>query len=76
MLMATATLVAYVEWDDETEMYVATVPGVQGAHTQAPSLDELRENLREVLLLCADEGWLSADDVPKFAGLQQIELSL
>jgi predicted RNase H-like HicB family nuclease len=56
--MTTATLVAYVEWDEETEMYVASVPGVHGAHTQAPSLDELRENLREVLLLCVDEGWL------------------
>jgi predicted RNase H-like HicB family nuclease len=56
--MTTATLVAYVEWDEETRMYVATVPGVHGAHTQAPSLDELMLNLEEVLSLCIAEGWL------------------
>lgn len=56
--MAIATVTAYVEWDSETEMYIGVVPGVQGAHTQAASLDELKENLREVLALCAEEGWL------------------
>lgn len=74
--VSTATVVAYVEWDEETGMYIASVPGIRGAHTQAPSLDELRENLREVLLLCAEEGWLSKDDLPHFSGLQQIELNL
>lgn len=74
--MTTATVVAYVEWDEETQMYVASVPGIRGAHTQAPSLDELRDNLREVLALCAEEGWLTAEDIPKFSGLQQIDLNL
>ena len=43
------TFTAYVEWDPETNLYVGIVPGVTGAHTQAASLDELRENLKEVL---------------------------
>ena len=37
------------------ELYVGIVPGVPGAHTQAPSLDELRANLQEVLELCLEE---------------------
>jgi len=43
---------AYVEWDKETKLYVGIIPGIPGAHTQAASLDELRENLKEVLELC------------------------
>ncbi len=53
-----ATFTAHVEWDEEVELFVAIVPGVRGAHTQAASLDELRDNLREVLELLADVGEL------------------
>lgn len=67
------TFTAYVEWDSETKLYVGIVPGVPGAHTQAASLDELRENLKEVLELCLEEGELA--DVPKFVGIQQIEIA-
>ena len=49
------TLTAYIEWDPETKLYVGIVPGVPGAHTQAASLDELRDNLEEVLELCLEE---------------------
>jgi len=49
------TFSAYVEWDPDTRLYVRTVPGVPGAHTQAASLDELRDNLKEVLELCLEE---------------------
>jgi predicted RNase H-like HicB family nuclease len=48
---------AYVEYDPETKLYVAIVPGVPGAHTEGATLDELRENLKEVLDLC-EEGVL------------------
>ena len=50
------TFTAYVEFDPDTKLYVGIVPGLPGAHTQAPSVDELRDNLKEVLELC-----LSAD---------------
>jgi predicted RNase H-like HicB family nuclease len=46
---------AYVEWDPETRLYAGTIPGIQGAHTQGASLDELQGNLKEVLELCRDE---------------------
>ncbi len=44
---------AHVEFDPETRMYVGTVPGLPGAHSQAATLDELRKNLVEVLALTA-----------------------
>ena len=50
------TFTAYVEFDPDTKLYVGIVPGLPGGHTQVPSLDELRDNLKEVVELC-----LSAD---------------
>jgi len=49
------TFSAYVEWDPETKLYVGIVPGVPGAHTQAPTFDELQKNLKEALELCTEE---------------------
>jgi len=49
------TFTAYIEWDPETKLYVGIVPGIPGAHTQAATLDELRQNLREALELCLEE---------------------
>lgn len=72
----TATFTAYVEWDEAVRLFVATVPGIRGAHTQAASLDELRDNLREVLELLAGEGELSAAEAPRFVGLQHVEVAV
>ena len=47
---------AVVEKDTETGLYVGYVPGFPGAHTQAESLDELRDNLREVLEMLLEDG--------------------
>ena len=69
------TFTAYVEWDPETKLYVGIVPGIAGAHTQAATLDELRDNLREVLELCLEEFKGSEEDLPIFVGLQQIEVA-
>lgn len=70
------TFSAYVEWDPETKLYVGTVPGIPGAHTQGVSLDELHTNLREVLELCLEEFGGALDDLPRFVGLQQIEVGV
>ena len=69
-----ATFAAYVEWDPETELYVGIVPGIPGAHTQGASLDELRDNLKEVIELCLEEYDGDIDDLPKFVALQHIEV--
>ena len=67
---------AYVEWDKEAKLYVGIIPGIPGAHTQAASLDELRENLKEVLELCLEEYGGSIEDLPQFVGVQQIEVAV
>ncbi len=46
------TVTAYIEYDPETNLYVGIVPGLAGAHTQAATLDDLRQNLQEVIELC------------------------
>ncbi|MCY4391846.1 MAG: type II toxin-antitoxin system HicB family antitoxin [Chloroflexi bacterium] len=70
------TFTAYVEWDEEVQLFVGSVPGIRGAHTQAATLDELRDNLREVLELLAEEGELSASEAPRFVGLQQLDVAV
>ena len=39
---------------DELGYYVADVPELDGCHTQAKSLDELMERVREAIELCRD----------------------
>ncbi len=70
------TFTAYIEWDEEVQLFVASVPGIRGAHTQAATLDELQDNLREVLELLAEEGELSSSDAPRFVGLQQLDIAV
>ncbi len=69
------TFTAYLEWDPETKLYVGFVPGIPGAHTQGKSLDELQNNLKEVLQLCLEESRAVGEDLPRFIGLQQIEVA-
>ena len=48
-------LVAQVQRDVDTGLYIGTIPSLPGAHTQAKSLDELNVNLKEVIELCLEE---------------------
>jgi predicted RNase H-like HicB family nuclease len=68
------TLTAYLEFDPETGLYVATVPGLPCAHTQAQTLDELQLNLKEVVELCVLESRSSLEYLPHFVGIQQIQV--
>ena len=70
------TFTAYVEWDPETRLYVGIIPGIPGAHSQAVTWDELQANLKEVLELCLEEQPELAEELPKFVGIQQIELAV
>jgi predicted RNase H-like HicB family nuclease len=74
--MSVQTFTAYVEQDPESGLYVGVVPGLPGAHTQAASLDELRQNLQEVILLVLETRAARGEpvDVPPFVGIQQIEV--
>lgn len=43
------TYTAVVEQCPDTGLYVGYVPGFPGAHSQAETLEELEQNLREVI---------------------------
>ena len=64
---------AQIERDRETGVYIAYVPALPGAHTQAKSLEQLQINLKEVIELCLEE--LSEEEIaalPEFIGFQRI----
>ncbi len=68
---------AYIERDLETDCYVAIVPGIPGAHTQADTLDELHARLKEVIELCLEE--MNPEEkglIPEFVGVSQIEVTV
>jgi predicted RNase H-like HicB family nuclease len=50
------TFTAVVEKCNDTGLYVGYVPGFPGAHTQAETLDELREDLHEVIEMLLEDG--------------------
>jgi len=69
-------ITGYIEKDPETGLYVAVVPGIPGAHTQAETLDELQKNLKEVVELCLEEmDTDSKKQLPDFVGIQQVEVA-
>jgi predicted RNase H-like HicB family nuclease len=69
-------ITGYIEKDLETGLYVAIVPGVPGAHTQAETLDELQKNLKEVVELCLEEmDEETRMQIPLFVGIQQLEVA-
>jgi predicted RNase H-like HicB family nuclease len=71
------TFTAYIEYDPETKLYVGIVPGLPGAHTQGETLNELQANLQEVVELCLEEYQGEAlDELPRFVGIQQIEVAV
>ena len=47
---------AVVERCPDTKLYVGYVPGFPGAHSQGATLEELRENLREVIQMLLEDG--------------------
>ena len=59
---------------DQEGYYVASVPQIPACHTQARSLDELMQHIREAIELC-----LEVEGVPEptleFVGIQRITLA-
>lgn len=62
---------AVIEQDAATGFYVAYIPDLPGAHTQAETMEELTTNLREVVSLVLEEG---SDQKPEshFVGTQLV----
>jgi predicted RNase H-like HicB family nuclease len=60
---------------DSAGYYVASVPSLPGCHTQAKSLDELMERIREAIELCLEV----QGDMPEpldFVGIQRISIAV
>ena len=66
------TFTAVVERDADTHLYVGWVPGFPGAHSQGETLDELRDNLREVVEMLLEDG--SPELESEFVGTQTVEV--
>jgi predicted RNase H-like HicB family nuclease len=66
------TFTAVVERDPETGLFVGYVPGWPGAHSQGATLDELRENLREVISMLLEDGDPTLE--AEFVGTQSIAI--
>ncbi len=63
---------AVVERCPDTGLYVGYVPGFPGAHSQGESMDELRENLREVIAMLLEDGPPKLES--EFVGTQTVEV--
>jgi len=62
---------------DEDGIYVASVPELEGCHTQARTLDELRERIKEAIQLYLEVESDLIKDVPlEFIGIQKVEVSV
>ncbi len=58
---------------DSEGFYVASVPTLKGCHTQARSLDELMERIREAIELCLE---VQGEVEPlEFVGVQKVSLT-
>jgi len=67
------TFTAVVEKCPDTGLFVGYVPGFPGAHTQARTLDELNQNLREVIELLLEDGEPHLEG--EFVGTQQVAVA-
>ena len=67
-----ANFTAVIERDADTGLYVGWVPGFPGAHSQGETLDELRNNLKEVVEMLLEDGEPTIEST--FIGTQTVEV--
>ena len=69
--------IAYFSYDPETDTYFGTLPGIDGVHTQADTIEELEHMLKE-----AAELWLEGMDtedkqyLPEREGTLTVDIAL
>ena len=59
---------------DRDGNYVASIPALRGCHTQAKSLDELMERIREAAELCLEVQGEDTEGL-EFIGVQRLTLA-
>ena len=62
-----------IERCPETGLYVGSVPGFLGAHSQGESLEELRKNMREVISMLLEDGEPVLE--AEFLGTETVEVN-
>ncbi len=62
-----------IERCQEIGFYVGSVPGFPGAHSQGESLEELRENMREVISMLLEDGEPAHES--EFVGTESVEVN-
>jgi predicted RNase H-like HicB family nuclease len=65
---------AVIEQDTATGYYVAYIPDLPGAHTQAVTLEELRQNLKEVVELVLEGYDPKREPESHFIGTQLVTI--
>ena len=71
------SFIAYFAHDEETNTYYGTVPGIEGAHTYADTIEELQDMLKEVTELCLEE--MDEEDkkkLPVREGVLQVDVPI
>ena len=59
---------------DEDGYYIVSVPQIPGCHTQARSLDELTQRIREAIELRLDVEDISSQNL-EFVGVQRVTIA-
>jgi predicted RNase H-like HicB family nuclease len=62
-----------IERDSEGYL-IASVPGLPGCHTQAKSLDELMERVKEAIALCLEVEGEESESL-EFVGIQRLRVA-
>ena len=59
---------------DEDDYYVGSVPALPGCHTQAKSIDQLLERLREAIALWLEVEGRDSSGLLELVGIQRIDV--
>jgi predicted RNase H-like HicB family nuclease len=73
-MKTTQPYTAVLEKDTVTGLYVAYIPDLPGAHTQAETLEELQQNLKEVAELVLEDYDAEHQPESHFIGTQLVAL--
>ena len=62
---------------DEDGIYIASVPELEGCHTQAKTMDELKDRIKEAIQLYLEVESDLVKEVPlEFVGIQKVEVAV
>jgi predicted RNase H-like HicB family nuclease len=59
---------------DESGTLVASVPSLRGCHTQARTMDELLERVKEAIQLCLEVQGKESQEQLELVGIQLVEV--